>query len=528
LSISPPLTETMKNKFIYLLLCILISQSCRKEPIVEKPGDVLLVKSLPAAQPAGNAYTRSELDRIIIDTLESANDFHWQQMDMKTLWSALQYNDHSLAIGYQPAFSHLIESDISKVDLSSGPYKDVHDALIGFILEELNRNGDTLIHWKDILVEDDPVLPVITIRTTDKSLLTRLYNLVNVRYLEPLDYFPEMARSGSGCSGSSEPLNATDYSVISPGSLLPWNYSHAGIPAAWNIAQGQGINIGVIDAGISSGQVLLGSMFNSGLSGVRAFNADYTFGSGAYTSCTHGTSMCGLAAGPRNTLYSTTGVAYRSGLYFIRACDDVVLNTSSEKLSVKNALIQIAGINSVRIISMSIGTPFASNVLKDGVDYAWAMNKIIFAAAGTSYTWTSWWGVIYPAAYSSCIAVTGVKENGNTCGTCHSGNDVMYTLVMERNTNSDRNTLSLPQSAYAPTYVGGSSCATAMAAGIGAVVWSARPSMTREQLLTCLTSTASLYPNRDALHGYGNLNASAALNYAVLNYPPVNYRELGN
>lgn len=519
----------MKIKFVYLLLSIFIIQSCRKEPLAyESREDVLISRPHLIPEPSGNMYTQSELDRIIIDTLESANDFHWEQMSLKTLWSALQYNDHSLAIGYQPAFPHLIESDISKVNLSAGPYKDVHDALIGLILQELNRNRDTLIHWKDILVEDDPVIPVITIRTTSKSLLTRLYNLVNVRYLEPLDYFPEAARSGSGCSGSSEPLNTTDYSVISPGSLLPWNYSNAGIPAAWNTAQGQGISIGVIDAGISANQALLGSMFNSGLSGVRPFNTGYTFGSGAYTSCTHGTSMCGLVAGPRNTLYSTTGVAYRSGLYFIRACDDVVLNTSAEKLSVKNALIQLAGINSIRMISMSIGTPFASGVLKDGVDYAWAMNKLIFAAAGTSYTWTSWWGVIYPAAYSSCIAVTGVKENGNTCGTCHSGSAVMYTLVMERSTNADRNTLSLPQSAYTPTYVGGSSCATAMAAGIGAIVWSARPSMTREQLLTCLTNTASLYPNRDALHGFGNLNASAALNYAIVNYPPVNYRELGN
>ncbi|MBK8416854.1 MAG: hypothetical protein IPL22_21500 [Bacteroidetes bacterium] len=39
-------------------------------------------------------------------------------------------------------------------------------------------------------------------------------------------------------------------------------------------------------------------------------------------------------------------------------------------------------------------------------NYAYGLGKFILAAAGTSFSWTSWWGVIYPAAYSSCVAVT--------------------------------------------------------------------------------------------------------------------------
>jgi len=89
---------------------------------------------------------------------------------------------------------------------------------------------------------------------------------------------------------------------------------------------------------------------------------------------------------------------------------------------------------------------------------------------------------------------------------------------MERTSSTSRNSLSLPLSGVNPTYIGGSSAATSTAAGIAALVWSARPNMTRAQLLTCLTNTAQFYPTRNSSKGYGNLNANAAVNYAITNY----------
>jgi subtilisin family serine protease len=63
-----------------------------------------------------------------------------------------------------------------------------------------------------------------------------------------------------------------------------------------------------------------------------------------------------------------------------------------------------------------------------------------------------------------------------------------------------------------PTTVGGSSVATSTAAGIAALVWSAHPSETREQIVQRLTTTASSYPNKTKNYGYGKLNALAAIN----------------
>ncbi|MEO8069409.1 MAG: S8 family serine peptidase [Flavobacteriales bacterium] len=512
----------MKQRILIAGLSIsIVFIGCRKDAVVPhdvSPTAVLAQKSTLAAAPAGDPLTREELDRQVIGMLEARNDFHWEWVDLRTLWSAVQYNDHSLAIGYAPTGVGNIDDIISTIDIKRPEWRAVHDALIARVLGMLNRGGREPVTLRDILVEDDPVLPILTLRITDKEVITMLSNLRNVRYAEPQDYWPAggTERSTSGCDGSSEPLNGSDYTSITPNALLPWNFNLHGIPSAWNNARGNGITIGVIDAGISSTQPLLGSDFNNGESNVgRSVTAGYTFGNAAYTSCTHGNSMAGQAVGPRNNTGSTSGVAYQSGLHFIRGCEDVVLDLGSELTGVKNALVALGNDPAVRVISMSVGTPFSSGKLRDGVNYAYGQGKMLMAAAGTSYSWTSWWGVIYPAALTKCTAITGVKENGSTCESCHDGSQVDFTIVMERDASSARNSLSLPASGTTPTYIGGSSCATATAAGIAALVWSVNPNKGRGAVLNCLKNTAQFPAGNTGDHGYGNINAASAVNCAL-------------
>jgi subtilisin family serine protease len=510
------------KKAIYLMMFTALLVSCKREQFQEQAmqsGEVLRQKATTVAVPDGDLFSKEVVDNYVLRTLEDRHDFRWEWADWKMQCSAIQYGDKTVAIGYRTLASKNIEAELHQINLNSAPWKAVREALQQFILDELQKSTGNEVKWEDILVEDDPVLPIFTLRLPDASVLTALYNLENVRYIEPLDYWPgtQAERSSSGCSGSTYTINSVDYTSTTPGCLIPWNFTSVGIPTAWNTAQGQGITIGVIDAGISSAQSLLGSAFNSGSSNVgRTITTGYTFGSSAYTTCSHGTSMCGLAAGPRNSSGATTGVAYKSNLHFIRGCEDVMLDLSSEKTAVKNALVAMGNHATVRIVSMSIGTPFYSSVLYDGVVYAYNKGKMIFAAAGTSYDWLSWWGVVYPAVHPQCIAITGVKENSATCDDCHDGSEVDFTVPMERNTNASRNSLSLPQSGTWPTYIGGSSCATATAAGIAALVWSARPTATRSQVFNYLLTTSQYYPSVTSSRGYGNLNAAAAVNAAVV------------
>ncbi|HRS39347.1 MAG TPA: S8 family serine peptidase, partial [Bacteroidia bacterium] len=455
----------------------------------------------------------------VVEFLNRQNDFNWEWADLRTLWSAAQVTGE-VAVGYKPLSVNDVDPIIHKINIHSAEWKAVHDALIERVLQQLNSTGTKTYTRDEIVAEDDPVLPLMILRVTDKTALTLLRNIENVRYLEPYGYWPQnmtmRSMSSSGCSSSTEPLNSADWTTITPGCRLPWNYNNMNIPTAWNTAEGQGIQIGVIDAGLSSSQALMGAQFNDGMSNVgRTVTVDYTRGNSAYTSCTHGTSMASTAAGPRNAQNATTGVAYKSSLHFIRSCDDVVLDASAELSGTKNALIRMGDMPGIRVISMSIGTPFGSGVLKDGVNYANGKGKLIFAAAGTSFSWTSWWGVIYPAAYSACVAVTGVKESGSTCATCHDGSQVRFTVPMERTANSNRNSLALMPNGTTPAYIGGSSVATSTAAGVAALVWSAKPTLTSAQVLDIMTRTAQFYPSRNSTKGFGNINAAAAVTLAT-------------
>jgi subtilisin family serine protease len=85
---------------------------------------------------------------------------------------------------------------------------------------------------------------------------------------------------------------------------------------------------------------------------------------------------------------------------------------------------------------------------------------------------------------------------------------------MERNVDSDRNTLSLGTSGTTPTYVGGSSCATATAAGIAALIWAVNPSLSKTSVLNSMVVTSQNYPGVSSTKGYGNLNAQAAIDIA--------------
>jgi serine protease len=514
----------MKKILLPALLIILFNACQRNDddviPVVQNNGAVLQQKSILADVPSGQPMKHQEIDAEIEKQMNANKSFSWNDAGLKMLWSAMQYDDHVIAIGYKPAAVTDVEGSIHNINLKTGQWKAVHDALLDLIMKELNLHSKQKISLDEILVEDDAVLPILTLRLSDKHVITALYNLKNVRYLEPMSYWPAgdayKVQSTSGCNASTTPLNAADFSTLPPGCRLPWNYNNLNIPAAWNTSQGEGIKIGIIDAGLSSSQSLLGSMFQNGYSNVaRTVNVDYTYGASAYTTCTHGTSMSGLAVGPRNDQNAVTGVAYKSSLFFVRGCEDVVLDKSAEKTGLKNALIKLGDDADTRIISMSVGYPFASNVMKDGVTYAYNKGKMLFAAAGTSFSWTSWWGVVYPAAYSQCIAITGVKENGSTCASCHDGSQVKFTIPMERNASSSRNSISLPVSGATPTYIGGSSAATATAAGIAALVWSAKPTLTRDQVYNCMKNTAQFYPSLNSTKGYGNLNASAAVTMAV-------------
>jgi subtilisin family serine protease len=301
---------------------------------------------------------------------------------------------------------------------------------------------------------------------------------------------------------------------------MSWNYPEMGIDQAWNYSTGSGITIGMIDTGLSPDQDNLGNKFNSGYSQNRTVERIGTYQTGSWwwkkydgpdDKCGHGTSMAGAATAPRGNNGSAVGVAYNANLVGVRGTSDVLVNVGNEKDGVTEALVYLGNRNDVNIISMSIGDVFNNSKVADGIRYAYGRGKLIFAAAGTSTSWTNWYGVIFPANMNETVAVTGVKEGQyKRCNTCHSGSKVDFTVIMEK-AGSDAHPLSVAMSGDQPSTVGGSSVATATTAGIAALVWSKNPSWNRDQVLQKLKESSDFYPNRNSDFGYGNLNALTAV-----------------
>jgi len=164
---------------------------------------------------------------------------------------------------------------------------------------------------------------------------------------------------------------------------------------------------------------------------------------------------------------------------------------------------------------MSMGDLFSSGQVTDAVNYAYNQGKMILAAAGTSFEFTTFVGVIFPANLSSTLAITGIKtgslNNMQKCSNCHSGSLVDFVVTMQDRNNASRTPLTLADVGNAPTYTGGSSVATATAAGIAALVWATDPSQSRANVMDRMKEASNFYPNRNGQFGWGLIDANAAV-----------------
>lgn len=494
-------------------------------------------KKTPQQEVAANPQkiNTQQIDAAIRARLESDHVFNWNTVSDEMIWSALQHSDQILSIGYQPEGIQLQGESIASVDIHQQAWKEARLQVLSLVLQyesttRKNLDISKLEEWEEL------VLPVMDIRVENFATVKALRASKLVRYAEPMGYEPRQSQSGlqdiqssSGCGSNVAEaglVSGVDYSVITPNSKQSWNYSYHQIPGAWTKTTGTGIKVFIIDTGCEFDQGNLGSSFNQGNSSGRTVEKIVTLPRSTFLGiptgpvetaddgCGHGTSMAGACAAPRGTDGAACGVAYNCNLVTCRAAADVYLDESREVKGVADAYTNAANRADVKIISMSMGKITSSSQITDAINYASGKGKLMFCAAGTSFSWTSgWFGVIFPAYLSNVNAVTGVRDNNfNTnCTDCHKGTETDFTVVMEKASN-ERHPITLAMTGDAPSTVGGSSVSTATMAGMAALVWSRFPTYTRDQVLNKLILNASNYPTRNSNFGWGNVNINNATN----------------
>lgn len=461
--------------------------------------------------------TRTEINAIIESSLQSTGNFQWKEAKPHVIWSAAKLGNMTLTVGYGNAPDEFQKSINSK---------EIKSELLQIIAE---KEGIAKKSKQSIAFFEDEHLNVFDIKITQLATIKALLKHNKIRYLEPSDYqleAPEnvQARSsgGSGCGFDAATLNSNDYRTIAPGAKIPWSFDVHKIPQAWNYSTGTGITVAIIDTGLSSEQKWMNQYFNDGYSSGRTVQKYGTYiesiwpwsnnYDGVNDKCGHGTSMAAVATAPRNNNYLPVGVAYNANLISYRAVKNVVIDDYHEKKGVADALKALANRNDVKIISMSLGYPFSIGRVSDAVKYAHGKGKMILAAGGTSTSFTTWYGVIFPASMSETVAVTGIKEGSYTkCDVCHSGSKIDFTVTMQRTNGTSNKVPVLSYYNGQTDYVGGSSVATATTAGIAALVWAKHPTWTRSQVLQKMKQAADFYPNKHSQYGYGNIDVLKAV-----------------
>lgn len=477
--------------------------------------------------PQIDPVSKTDLNEFILDYLKKNGPFRWSAASDQQLWSAVVQSDSLVAIGYSLPDQQDLSETMHLVDIQQEEWVAVKNQIIDFIVSETNRLNGTNVKAEDLMpFGEEARLPFITIKVHNQSILSALRQMQEVRYVDAIGYTMEEVRDrdSAGCDVNPDfNIPSADYTTVSPNAKVPWNFYNANIPNAWNVSTGDGITIALIDTGTSPGQSKLGSDFASGYSTGRFIDRQGTYDpctwcwwngpDGPNDQCGHGTQMSGLLAAPRGYGGSSVGVAYDANLLAIRGTADVLILGSAESNGVSDA-IELAGSRSdVRVLSMSIGSIFWFNNIADAIYYTYGNGKMLVSAAGTSTWFTSWVGVIFPATMSQTVAVTGVRETWpmQKCSSCHSGGAVDFVAVMQRANDDSRTSLTLAMSGNTPARVGGSSCATAMTAGIAALIWATNPNQSRNTVLQRMKNASDFYPSRDGQFGWGRINADAAV-----------------
>lgn len=460
--------------------------------------------------------SKTEINSVIKKSLETKGDFKWSDQDVHTIWSAIKHGNNLLTIGYGNSKNNYQRSSTSQ---------NIKNQILALV----NSTEKTASKGKNEIFADENI-NVIDLKVTNKETIKVLLNDKRVRYIEPADYSffstssqqRSSSSGGSGCGYNQLTLNSNDYRTVTPGARVPWAFDAHKIPQAWNYSTGSGVTVAIIDSGLSPEQKWMNQYFNDGYSSGRSVQKYGTFVDswwawsnnydGVNDKCGHGTKMAAVATAPRNNDNLPVGVAYNANLVSYRAVENVLINDYHEKRGIAEALTALGNRSDVKVISMSIGSPFSIGRVEDAVKYAYNRGKMILAAGGTSTSFTTWYGVIFPASMNETVAVTGVKEGQySKCDVCHSGSKIDFTVQMQRRNGTDNKIPVLSYYNGKENYVGGSSVATATTAGIAALVWAKHPGWSRAQVLQKMKESADFYPNKHSEYGYGNIDALKAV-----------------
>ena len=267
--------------------------------------------------------------------------------------------------------------------------------------------------------------------------------------------------------------------------------------------KGGGVKVAIIDSGIDYTHSDLNANYIDGYDFVNGDDApmdDYG----------HGTHVAGIIAAGDNG-FGVVGVAPEASLYALKVLDS---NGSGYVSDVVMAIQWATDPNGdgsaddrLDIINMSLGGG-ASLTLEVACLLAYYDGLILVAAAGNGGS------VIYPAAYSSVIAVSATDINDELAWFSSTGFEVELAAPGV-NINS-----TLPGNNYSGETWSGTSMASPHVAGTAVLVWTANPGWSNDAVRAQLQNTAEDIGLSTREQGYGLVDAAEAVGVDTDTTPP--------
>ena len=271
---------------------------------------------------------------------------------------------------------------------------------------------------------------------------------------------------------------------------------------AWKVASGSNVMIAVIDSGVDLDHPEFATRILEGYD----FIGDDTEAEDDYG---HGTQVAGVAAAAANNDTGIAGLAWDAQILPVKVLDSQGHGVSS---NLTCALYWVAdnGADIVNISIISFGPSFG---MQSAVNYATNEGVLIFAAAGNLFENGN--PVTYPAAHDGVTAVGATNREDGHAWFSSAGSFVDIAAPG----------VSI-YSPFPPTHdeyrsVYGTSLASPHVAGLAALVLSASPGLSPEQVETIIQQSAVDLGDsgRDDKFGHGRIDASAAMFLTMSSLP---------
>ncbi|MEU9473345.1 S8 family serine peptidase [Streptomyces avermitilis] len=245
----------------------------------------------------------------------------------------------------------------------------------------------------------------------------------------------------------------------------------------WKVSTGRGVKVAVIDTGVNASTASLkGQVLTSEVPKGVAYHATVDYEG-------HGTSMAELIAGT-GVDGGVKGLAPGAKIVPYRIKLEGLKGTAEERKTPEPAdAIRAAADTDVKIINMSFSSEYVDPEEQAAIEYAASKGKLLIAGAGNAGEKSGHIG--YPASYRYVLGVSSVDSAGAVSKFSSYGEYVDLAAPGEgipawcdanfRSYCSDRK---------------GTSASTAITSASAALIWSAHPDWTANQVVRSLIDTA--------------------------------------